>query len=119
MGAQIPQCMSFLIPGAAICGFVANEAAAILPAIKTNENSPERFSFRYYFSQPRNIVMLVFNAAGATGLFLGHGELVAVMYKVPLIGPYFEGAAMPVITGLLIGYMGGRLIRWIGSKFGE
>ena len=111
--------MSFLIPGAAICGFIANEAAAILPALKNNENTPEKFSFRYYFSSPRNIVMLVFNAAGSTGLFLGHGELLGVMVKIPVIGPYFDGATMPVITGLLIGFFGGRLIRWVGAKFGD
>jgi hypothetical protein len=108
--------MSILIPSAAICGFIASEASSILPAIKTNENSPEKFSFRYYFTQPKNLAMLVCNAAGSTGLFLGHGELVSVMHKLPVLGEYFEGTTMPVITGLLIGFMGGRLIRWVGDK---
>lgn len=110
--------MSHLIPLAALCGYVASEAWSIIPAIKNDASTPDRFSFKYYFSRPLNIVRMVFNAACTLGLTLGHGELLSIMHKIPVIGPYFEGAAMPIITGMLIGFFAARVISWIVNKAG-
>lgn len=109
--------MSYLIPGAALCGFIASEAMSIIPAIKQNESTPNTFSFRYYFSRPENVVMFVFNCASTLGMMLAHGEIIGLMHKMPLIGTYFEGAALPTLTGLLTGFFAARVIRWVVSKW--
>lgn len=108
--------MSYIIPIAAFCGFVAQEAMAISPAIKDDENTPDKFSWRYYFSRPKNQLLLVSNIAGFVALLLSHAELVGIMSKIPFVGPYFDGAAMPVLTGVLIGFGASWVLRLLFRK---
>lgn len=110
--------MNHAIEIAAVCGFVVREAISILPAIGDNENTPDKFSFRYYFSRPRNIVLLIMNAAGAVCLLLAHDEVMTLLVQVPVIGPYFGGVAMPILTGSLVGFAGAWVFRWLTQKMG-
>lgn len=100
---------------AATCGFIVRECAAVLPAIKDDANTPGKFSFRYYFTQPRNIVLLVMNLFGSLALLLGHGEVMHLLAKIPFVAPYVEGVAVPVLTGAAIGYAGASLFRWMAK----
>lgn len=108
--------MSYLIHAAAFCGFVAQQAMMIIPAIKDDDNTPNKFSFKFYFSRPRNVVMLVLNTAATIGMMLAHSELVMLMVKVPYVGPYFEGTALPILTSLLTGFGSAWVFRWLASK---
>ncbi len=108
--------MSWVLPAAAMCGFVVREAMAIIPAIPENENTPDKFSFLYYFSRPKNRVLLVANGAGALALMLGHAEVTTLMAKIPVVGPYFDGVTMPVLTGVLIGFGGAWIFRVLFAK---
>lgn len=105
--------MSMIIPGAAFCGFVAQQAMMIAPAVKKDEASPDTFSWRYYFSRPANVIQLVINGSFTLGLMLAHSEVIGLMGKIPVVGPYFDGEVLPTLTGLLIGFCGGFLARWI------
>lgn len=109
--------MSFLVPGAAICGFIVREAMNVRPAIKNNENTPGKFSWRYYFGQPSNQIALVMNASGTLGLMLAHKEVMPLLSKIPAVGQYLDGTAAPVLTGLLIGFGGAWVFRWLSDKW--
>lgn len=108
--------MSYLVPAAAVCGFVVREAMSIMPAVKNNENTPNKFSWGYYFKQPANQLTVVMNAVGMAGMLMAHGEIVGLIGRVPVIGPYIEGATVPVLTGLLIGFGSAWVFRWLSNK---
>lgn len=109
--------MSFLVPGAAICGFIVREAMNVMPAVKKNEDTPDKFSWRYYFSQPANQLASAMNAAGTLGLMLAHKEVMPLLGKLPAVGQYLDGTAAPVLTGLLIGFSGAYVFRWLSDKW--
>lgn len=108
--------MSLILPAAALCGFVLREAQSILPAIREDENTPDKFSFGYYFRRPRNIVLLVMNITSTVALMLAHKEVMAIAGKIPGVGPYVDGSAAPILTGVAIGYLGAWAFRWVSSK---
>ena len=110
--------MQYAIEIAAVCGFIIREAMSVLPAIEKDESSPSKFSFGYYFSRPRNIVLMVMNAAGAVSLMLAHTEVMTLLVQVPVIGPYFSGVAVPILTGALVGFAGAWIFRWLTTKMG-
>lgn len=101
---------------ATFLGFLVQEMMAIVPAIKQNEDTPNKFSFRYYLSSPANLSALVMNGAGTIGLYLAHSELEQMIGKIPVIGVFFEGVTMPVLTGLLVGFCGSYCFRWLSRK---
>ena len=108
--------MSLLVPGAAFCGFLVQQAIMIAPAVKKDEDTPNKFSFRYYFSRPYNLLQLGMNAAATIGMMLAHSEIVGLLVKIPTVGPYLEGATTPILTGLLIGFGAAWVFRWLASK---
>lgn len=108
--------MSYLVPAAAFCGFLVQQAIMIAPAVKKDDETPNKFSLRYYFSRPYNQLQLFMNGAATLGLMFAHSELVTLMVKIPYVGPYLEGEAVPVITALLIGFGAAWVFRWLASK---
>jgi hypothetical protein len=108
--------MHLVVPAAAFCGFLVQQIMMIIPAIKEDESTPDKFSLRYYFSRTRNRLMLMMNAAATLGAMLAHSELVGLIVRIPTIGPYMDGAVVPVITALLIGFGSAWVFRWIASK---
>ncbi len=99
----------------AILGFVVRELFSILPAISANDASPDKFSFSYYFSRPRNRVLLAMNASGAALMFLVRHEVVTHSAKLPFLGEYI-GAGTPLITAGLSGFVGAHILRIIFNK---
>lgn len=108
--------MSLLVPGAAFCGFLVQQAIMIAPAVKKDEDTPNQFSLRYYFSRPYNRLQLFMNGVATIGLMLAHSEIVGLMVKIPYVGPYLEGTTTPILTGLLIGFGAAWVFRWLASK---
>ena len=100
---------------AALLGFIASEAIAIIPAIKDDDTSPSTFSFRYYFSRPKNQLLLLLNACGSGILFLGRHEVLAISSKIPFVSDYLGGGT-PVLMCGMIGLGGGRLVRYVIKK---
>jgi hypothetical protein len=105
--------MSYLIPGAAFCGFIVQQAMMIAPAVKKDETTPDTFSWKYYFSRPSNQIQIIMNIAATVGAMFAHAELMAMMIKIPVVGPYFEGGTFPAITALLIGFGAAWVFRWL------
>jgi len=108
--------MTHAIEIAAVFGFIVREGRYIIPAIEHDEATPDKFSFRYYFTRPRNIVLLVTNAAGAACLLLAHNEVMGLLGQLPVIGPYFGGVTLPILTGGLVGFAGAWVFRWLTEK---
>lgn len=108
--------MFLIVPAAAFCGFVVQQIMMIVPAIKEDDSTPDTFSLRYYFSRTRNRLMFAMNAAATIGMMLAHSELVGLIVRIPGVGPYLDGAVLPVITALLIGFGAAWVFRWLAFK---
>lgn len=119
--------MNIALPLAALCGFIVHEAVCIMPAIKLQESSPDKFSFGYYFSRPRNIVLLVMNMASTIALLVASSEVThfvgLLLSKIPGIGPDLDPSGYPLLTGIAMGYGGSWLFRvatmWMKKKAPE
>jgi len=109
---------------AAMCGLIAIEGYHVSRGIM-KDHSPSTFSWGYYFRQPRNITLLVMNAAGTVGLLIAHKEVVMIVVKLLDLVPMLKGtvnpAGYPLLTGLCIGFGGSWLMRmatkWMGEKY--
>lgn len=99
----------------AALGFVACEALNIIPAIKEDEGSPSRFSWSYYFSRPKNQLLLVLNACGSAILFIARHEVVGLAGKMPILNGLL-GAGTPFLMCGLIGFCGGYAVRFVSKK---
>lgn len=102
--------------GAAVLGFIGREAMAIAAGVKDTENgSPEKLDLGYYFSRPKNILLLVSNACGTGILYLGRNEVLGLAKSIPVVSDYL-GDGTPVLVGGLIGFTGAHILRWAKSK---
>lgn len=88
----------------------------IIPAISKDETTPDQFSLKFYLSRAKNQMQLLMNLALTVGVMLGHGEVMQLMVRVPYVGSYFEGLALPVLTALLVGFGAAWAFRWLASK---
>lgn len=107
---------------AALLGFVTIESIYISRGLRESD-SPDKFSLRYYFSRPRNLVMLISNAAGTAWLVLAH-ETVMHYANGVLVTAGISAVDMstwtPAFTGGLIGLCGSFVVRvitkWMWGK---
>ncbi len=106
--------MTTLTMIAALLGMIAREAISIIPAIKEDDNSPNRFSFRYYFSRPKNQLIMLLNVCGSGMLFLAQSEVAGMASVVPYIGDHF-GHGTPVLLSGAIGFTGASVLRWYSN----
>jgi hypothetical protein len=98
----------------ALLGFVACEALNIIPAIE-REDTPDKFSWSYYFSRPANQVLLVLNACGSAILFIARHEVVGLAERIPVVSDYLGGSTPYLVCGL-IGFVGGYVVRYVAKK---
>ena len=113
----------FFLATSAILGFVTIEAIYISRGLKT-DNSPDTFSWGYYWGRPRNKVMLIANATGTAWLVLANETVMLyankILASIPGIDPVDVSGWSPAFTGGLIGLCGSFMIRqatkWMGSK---
>jgi hypothetical protein len=97
---------------AALLGVIGREAISIIPAIKDDDTSPSRFSFAYYFSRPKNQVLLVLNLCGSGILFLARHEVAEIAGAIPLLSDYLDGGTPMLLSGA-IGFGGASAMRWL------
>lgn len=103
---------------AALLGFIARELMSILPAVERNEGSPNRLSLRYYFSRPKNLVLLGLNACGAAVLYLGRHELASVAATIPWLGEHMSVGTPTLIAGA-IGFIGASGFRFLAKRIAQ
>lgn len=107
----------------ALLGFVTIEAIYISKSIRLDA-SPDKFSLRYYFSRPRNLVMLISNGAGTAWLVLAHKTVMnyanSLLAAIPGVDPVDMSNWTPAFTGGLIGLCGSFVVRvitkWMWGK---
>lgn len=100
---------------AAVLGFIACEILNILPAIKDDENSPSKFSFRYYLSRPKNQLTTILNACGTGILFIGKDEVIGLASRIPFVSEWL-GEGTPMLVCGLIGFCGAYVVRLVAKK---
>ena len=98
----------------ALLGFVACEALNIIPAIE-REDTPDKFSWSYYFSRPANQVLLVLNACGSAILFIARHEVVGLAERIPVVSEYL-GSGTPFLVCGVIGFGGGYFVRFLAKR---
>lgn len=108
---------TLLILLACLTGVIIREAMSV--ASRRNDIPP---SFAYYWSQPKNRLMLLINVLCAGGVLLGRGELIAIASSEAFAHewPRLTGVAYflhvaPIISGLGIGLFSAFVIRWVVS----
>lgn len=107
---------------AALLGFVTIESIYISKGLR-DSNSPDKFSLRYYFSRPRNMVMLISNAAGTAWLVLAHKTVMQYSNDIMVaagVSAVDISTWTPAFTGGLIGLCGSFVVRvitkWMWGK---
>ena len=107
---------------AALLGFITIEAIYISKGLRDSD-SPDKFSLRYYFSRPRNLVMLISNAAGTAWLVLAHKTVMQYANDIMVaagVSAVDISAWTPAFTGGLIGLCGSFVVRvitkWMWGK---
>lgn len=107
---------------AALLGFITIEAIYISKGLR-DSNSPDKFSLRYYFSRPRNLVMLISNAAGTAWLVLAHKTVMQYANDIMVaagVSAVDISTWTPAFTGGLIGLCGSFVVRvitkWMWGK---
>lgn len=107
---------------AALLGFVTIESIYISKGLR-DSNSPDKFSLRYYFSRPRNMVMLISNAAGTAWLVLAHKTVMQYANDIMVaagVSAVDISTWTPAFTGGLIGLCGSFVVRvitkWMWGK---
>lgn len=104
--------------GAAVLGFVGREAMAIAAGIKDQDNgSPSKLDLGYYFSRPKNLLLLLTNACGTGILFIARNEVLSLTKSIPVVSEYL-GEGTPVLVGGMIGFTGAHILRWAKTKLG-
>lgn len=107
---------------AALLGFITIEAIYISKGLRDSD-SPDKFSLRYYFSRPRNLVMLISNAAGTAWLVLAHKTVMQYANDIMVaagVSAVDMSTWTPAFTGGLIGLCGSFVVRvitkWMWGK---
>lgn len=107
---------------AALLGFITIEAIYISKGLRDSD-SPDKFSLRYYFSRPRNMVMLISNAAGTAWLVLAHKTVMQYANDIMVaagVSAVDISTWTPAFTGGLIGLCGSFVVRvitkWMWGK---
>lgn len=107
---------------AALLGFITIEAIYISKGLRDSD-SPDKFSLRYYFSRPRNLVMLISNAAGTAWLVLAHKTVMQYANDIMVaagVSAVDISTWTPAFTGGLIGLCGSFVVRvitkWMWGK---
>lgn len=107
---------------AALLGFITIEAIYISKGLRDSD-SPDKFSLRYYFSRPRNLVMLISNAAGTAWLVLAHKTVMQYANDIMVaagVSAVDMSTWAPAFTGGLIGLCGSFVVRvitkWMWGK---
>lgn len=107
---------------AALLGFVTIESIYISKGLRDSD-SPDKFSLRYYFSRPRNMVMLISNAAGTAWLVLAHKTVMQYSNDIMVaagVSAVDISTWTPAFTGGLIGLCGSFVVRvitkWMWGK---
>jgi ABC-type antimicrobial peptide transport system permease subunit len=98
----------------ALLGFVACEALNISRGLKDTD-TPDKFSWSYYFSRPKNITQLIMNACGTGVLFISRHEVLGFADRIPLVSD-FLGYGTPFLVCGLIGFVGGYVVRFVAKK---
>jgi hypothetical protein len=98
----------------ALLGFVACEALNISRGIK-DDDTPDKFSWSYYFSRPKNIVQLIMNACGTGVLFIARHDVMSFAGSIPVLSDYL-GASTPYLLCGVIGFSGGYFVRFLAKK---
>lgn len=113
---MIPTTVLMLL--SALLGVIGREAISIIPAIKDDDASPSKFSFRYYFSRPKNQVLLVLNLCGSGILFLARHEVAEIASAIPVLSEYLDGGSPMLMCGA-IGFGGASAMRWLSRVMGK
>lgn len=106
-----PEAIEWTVIIAAVAGYFLHLLVDVRNGIKTNPESPDKFSFQYYFTRPLNIVNLLINGMGSFLLLLGRHEVVDLLEFIPFLQGTISPAT-PVLLGGSIGFGGG----WAVSK---
>ena len=101
----------------ALLGFVACEALNISRGIKDTD-TPDKFSWSYYFSRPKNQLLLLLNACGTGILFLSRHEVLGLTARIPVVSEYL-GAGTPYLVCGVIGFGGGYFVRWLAKTMSK
>ena len=106
----------------ALLGFVTIEAIYISKGLRASD-SPDKFSLRYYFQRPRNLVMLISNGAGTAWLVMAHKTVMHYANSIATaagISAVDMSTWTPAFTGGLIGLCGSFVVRvitkWMWGK---
>lgn len=100
---------------AALLGFIGREIMAIVPGIRDDQNSPDKFSLSYYLSRPKNQLLIALNACGSGILFLARHEVMALSSLIPLLSDYL-GDGTPILLGGAIGFSGAHVLRFLFKR---
>lgn len=98
---------------ASVVGFLVHEVIVVRMAVKQSEATPDKFSFRYYFSKTSNWLNIILNALCTFGLMLCLEEIMKVevflLSKLP--GWTMQDEGYPAMTAMLIGIIAAWIVK--------
>ena len=105
-----------LLPIGAVLGFIWTEYRAVLPGIRSNEETPSKFSLGYYLSN--NWAKVLFNALG-TGIAYLVAPVIGALLRYlmgrligdPEVVASISDMALQPLVGIVIGLFGARAVR--------